>query len=317
VKDLVSIIIPNFNKSDYLEETLLSVLSQSYKNIEIIIVDDGSKDNSINIIKSLAEANKRIQLIQRERKPKGGSTCRNIGIGNAKGKYVFFLDSDDLITATCIEKRIEFIEQKNCDFAVFNTGTFLKAIGDSNLSWKVPKGDYLKMFLSHDLPWNISSVLWKKSALNSLNGFLENFERLQDVELHTRALISNLKYIISDDEMDFFYRIDPERSIANPEKGLINKLKGVAEYVAFFNTELNENKKHLKGTAINAFKDVLYFYDGKDIPNRIVNVLLARIFGSNNSKEKMVLSIYKFLFNNGFYKIKGFNFLFKKVFIYI
>jgi glycosyltransferase involved in cell wall biosynthesis len=314
----VSIVIPNFNKGEWISETLESILDQSYSRIEVVIVDDGSTDNSLEVIGRFCNRYENFKLIERERKPKGGSTCRNIGLEVSKGDYILFLDSDDLITPECIENRVLYIVNNKVDFAVFNTGTFYKVIGDSSLRWIVPKGNHLEMFLSHDLPWNISSVLWKKVALDSLNGFNEDFVRLQDVELHTRALIAKLNYKVAENKaQDFYYRINPNRYLDDQEILLINKLKGINKYISYFENNLIENRKYLKGTAISVYKDVLYFYNGKTIDNRIINTILARNFKSNTKLENLVLAIYRRMFSLGFSKIKGFNFLFKKAFIYI
>ena len=86
-----SIIIPNYNKEEYVRDTLDSVFNQTYKNIEVIVVDDGSTDNSINIINEY-----NVKLLHTNRKRAGGA--RNIGIDNASGDYIIFLDSDDYFT---------------------------------------------------------------------------------------------------------------------------------------------------------------------------------------------------------------------------
>ena len=93
--DLVSIIIPVYKVEEYLEKCIESVTSQSYTNLEIILVDDGSPDNSGKICDSFAEKDKRIKVIHKEN---GGlSDARNVGIRMSTGKYLVLLDSDDWI----------------------------------------------------------------------------------------------------------------------------------------------------------------------------------------------------------------------------
>ena len=94
---LVSIVIPLYNRAELIAETLQSVLMQFYQNWECIVVDDGSTDNSFQVIKSLFEKDNRIKVYERNREPKGASTCRNIGIEKSNGEYIIFLDSDDLL----------------------------------------------------------------------------------------------------------------------------------------------------------------------------------------------------------------------------
>ena len=90
---LVSIIVPVYNAEKYIKNCVLSILNQDYKNIELILVNDGSKDNSYNICKQLAEKDNRIRLFNKENG--GTSSARNYGLDNAKGEYVCFIDSDD------------------------------------------------------------------------------------------------------------------------------------------------------------------------------------------------------------------------------
>lgn len=90
-KNRFSIIIPNYNKEEYVRETLESIFNQTYKNFEVIVVDDGSTDKSIEIIKEFD-----IKLFHTNRKRAGGA--RNVGIDNATGDYIIFLDSDDYFT---------------------------------------------------------------------------------------------------------------------------------------------------------------------------------------------------------------------------
>ena len=86
-----SIIIPNYNKEEYVEETLDSIFNQTYKNFEVIVIDDASSDNSIEKIK-----NYDVKLFHTNRKMAGGA--RNVGLDNATGDYILFLDSDDYFT---------------------------------------------------------------------------------------------------------------------------------------------------------------------------------------------------------------------------
>lgn len=112
----VSVIIPVYNVEKYLEECIESVLKQTYKNLEIILVDDGSKDNSGNICDEYAKKDERIKVIH---KTNGGlSDARNAGIDIAKGEYITFLDSDDFIEEDMYEFLVKNIEKANADISV-------------------------------------------------------------------------------------------------------------------------------------------------------------------------------------------------------
>jgi teichuronic acid biosynthesis glycosyltransferase TuaG len=111
-KDLVSIITPSYNSARFVQDTLNSVLNQSYQNWEMIIVDDVSSDDSIEVIKKFTEKDNRIKLIQLENNS-GAAVARNKAIEMAKGKYIAFLDSDDLWKPEKLEKQIQFMKDNN------------------------------------------------------------------------------------------------------------------------------------------------------------------------------------------------------------
>ena len=111
----VSIIIPVFNVENYLERCLKSVIAQTFKDIEIIIINDGSIDKSLEICKKFAESDKRIILINQ--KNSGVSAARNTGIDIATGKYLSFVDSDDFITPDMIEFLLTNLEEHDADIS--------------------------------------------------------------------------------------------------------------------------------------------------------------------------------------------------------
>ena len=113
--NLISIITPLYNSERYIEETIKSLLSQTYKNWQMIIVDDCSDDNGIEIVKRYQEKDNRIKLIKLE-KNGGGAVARNRAIEEAEGKYIAFLDSDDLWHPEKLEKQIKFMEENNYNF---------------------------------------------------------------------------------------------------------------------------------------------------------------------------------------------------------
>lgn len=105
---LISIIIPSYNTSDYIAEMLACVNKQTYKNIEVIVVDDGSTDNTVEIVKKCIWVDKLIQL-----RHKGVSTARNVGIEQATGEKIFFWDSDDSMEPTTVEECVDFAKKHN------------------------------------------------------------------------------------------------------------------------------------------------------------------------------------------------------------
>jgi len=116
LSNLVSIIMPSYNSENFIAQTIESVLAQTYKNWELIISDDCSRDSSIEIIESYAKEDIRIHLITLE-KNSGPAIARNIAIEKAQGKYIAFLDSDDIWISNKLEKQINFMENKQISFS--------------------------------------------------------------------------------------------------------------------------------------------------------------------------------------------------------
>jgi len=121
----ISIIIPNYNRENLVAETLDSIISQTHQNWECLIVDDGSTDRSVEVIRKYAEKDPRFILIERpSTKLKGANSCRNIGLKKAKGDYIIFFDSDDLMMPHHIQAKLQFMLEGDLDYAVFKSKNF-------------------------------------------------------------------------------------------------------------------------------------------------------------------------------------------------
>ena len=113
----ISVIVPVYNCEDYLEESIKSILNQSFKDIEIICVDDGSSDNSLNILKDLACEDSRLKVFSQENQ--GSSSVRNFGLKNASGDYLYFFDADDFLVEYALEEAYSNAINNGSDIVVF------------------------------------------------------------------------------------------------------------------------------------------------------------------------------------------------------
>lgn len=188
----VSIIIPCFNNADLITQTLDSVKNQTYTDLECVIVDDGSTDNSLYVISEYASRDARFKNYPRPKfLQKGANSCRNFGAEQGKGDLYIFLDADDLLSENCLEKRLLSYEDE--DLVVFSTANFHCDIADSspffpNLVLNLYPVQYRNMFLNYNIPWHVSSGLWKREFFLKIEGFDVTILRFQDVDLHVRAL---------------------------------------------------------------------------------------------------------------------------------
>lgn len=116
---LVSIIMPAYNAEKYIEESIESICKQTYFNWELLIIDDNSNDNTLQIVNKYSKEDKRIKIIKQETN-KGVAQARNVAIKESSGKYIAFLDSDDLWEKQKLEKQIKFMENKKINFSFTN-----------------------------------------------------------------------------------------------------------------------------------------------------------------------------------------------------
>ena len=116
---LVSVIMPVYNAEKYLPESIGSVIAQSYQNWELLIVDDGSKDDSVSIVESYAKKDWRVHLIRNESDVHGPGAARNCGMEQIRGKYTYFLDADDWIDRELLQDAVTLAEKNGADIVPF------------------------------------------------------------------------------------------------------------------------------------------------------------------------------------------------------
>ncbi len=210
-KKLVTVIIPCYNIEDYVKKCIDSILFQSYKNLEIIIVDDGSTDNTSKIIDSYDD--KRIRIIHQENA--GLSGARNTGIENAKGEYICFIDGDDFIHENYVKKMMNIAEAENADvvacgfFGVDKNGNVKK----NNIvnSQMVMSGleamvDYLNTRnIGYSMAWNklYKTSLFKENKITYPYGRLH-----EDEHVIYKLYYFSQKIVVIPDHLYFYIKRD-------------------------------------------------------------------------------------------------------------
>ena len=171
-KDLISVIIPVYNVEKYLIRCVDSVVNQTYKNLEIILVNDGSTDSSGILCDKLAKNDARIKVIHKEN---GGlSDARNIGQQESKGVYIIFVDSDDYVHVDMINSLYEQITNENADVSMCGVmNVYLNSqnpqCADTELYFTCEKKEFLKEYLIGErIPGSICNKLLKRSVANKL-----------------------------------------------------------------------------------------------------------------------------------------------------
>ena len=226
----VSIVIPVYNVEKYIRQCLESVINQTLKDIEIIIVNDGTKDSSMKIAEEYLP-DKRIKIINKEN---GGlSSARNAGMREAQGKYICFIDSDDFIDSSMMEELYNKIEKTNSD--VVESGILLydnkthKVEERKNKKYNfVEKGSYLWGKYTTEV-WN---KIYKKEFLLKNNIFFEE-GMIHEDDLFTIRILFSTNKICHIQKSFYYYRINREESImtnVNLEKRL-KALQRIAEKI--------------------------------------------------------------------------------------
>ena len=161
---LVSIIIPYYKKKNYIKKTINSILRQTYKKFEVIIINDEPGELSKNILSFLQKKDSRIKIIN-NKKNIGAGKSRNKGIKIAKGKYIAFIDSDDLWKKNKLIKQIEFMHKKNIEishtsYEIIDNNSVIKGTRQAKIM------NYKKLIKSCDI--GLSTVILKKSLIENL-----------------------------------------------------------------------------------------------------------------------------------------------------
>lgn len=179
--ELVSVVIPVYNAEKYLEETLASIFAQTYPHIEIIAVDDGSKDRSIQILEQYPD---KVRIVRQPNK--GAATARNRGVQEARGKWIAFLDSDDLWTPDKIQRQLDVCGH----YAWSHTNSvFMGGVNDgrrdSDFTAK-HQGQVLEQLICSNFI-GTSTLMILRQAFLDVGGFDESLRSIQDWELWIRT----------------------------------------------------------------------------------------------------------------------------------
>jgi Glycosyltransferases involved in cell wall biogenesis len=183
MKELISVIVPIYNSARYLRDCAASVLEQTYTYFELLLIDDGSEDNSREICKELCVQDERIRLVCREHK--GVSAARNAGIEEAQGKYVFFLDSDDIIHPQLLEALHGLMEKEG---AAIGTERRYRA-GEEGFErpreWKEEDISALEnMYLKNEEALECRTFASSKTALSGIGGKMVQKSAVGEVRFH-------------------------------------------------------------------------------------------------------------------------------------
>lgn len=282
---LFSVIIPVYNKANYIEETLKSVLEQRFTDYEIIIIDDGSTDSSLEIINHFSDD----RICIYAQKNKGVAAARNFGIEKSKGKLIAFLDADDYWFPNHLEEIVKLYHDfPNCGiycnlYRIKTTNKHFQDISFRGISSKY-RG-IIKNYFYSNKPFRISwtsSLAITKEILKEFNGFNENVTNGQDIELWTKI---GIKYsVVVSNKITAIYNFNTTSSLT---KQNINSMK-----LMNFSQFEEEEKKNIY---LKEFLDLHRFFYAIQFKSE-GNIEKANLFYKNIDKKNIGLT-NQLLFN--------------------
>lgn len=261
---MFSVVIPLYNKELSIQNTIQSVLEQTYQEFEIIVIDDGSTDNSAKQVKEISDS--RIKLVQQ--KNQGVSAARNRGIKESRFEWIALLDGDDLWEPNHLEEITkmmrEFPEDKVyvTSFKYSDNRSFFKH-QRNNPIFKIE--NYFKEALSEPLIWT-SIIVFHKSCFYAVGGFNERLSRGEDLDLWAR--LSKKYNIIKSSEVTAIYRIEAENRACEA-----------------YNLNIHKSSVYYYDLHKNLTKDEFNYYT-----NRIIKTLRTLLY---NKDVKSFLKLYR------------------------
>lgn len=317
----ISIVIPVYNVEKYLQECVDSIVKQSYKNIEIILVDDGSKDNSPKLCDELAKTDDRIKVIHKEN---GGlSSARNAGMKVITGDYFVFLDSDDYWTDLDFLKKI--VNDKlimNPDIIIFGYSKDKKLLEEytrnkdleNQINCDTKKETFRQLILNDKLHSSACNKLFSSNLLNENTFFIEGICS-EDIDWIARMIILANKIMYYDDYI-YFYR-ENENSITHSitRKNIIDLVGQIKRVVAYSEKIKNEDyyEWYMNYCAYQyiTFLNNVVTIDKKEDISGVVEEMKSYTYLLNYHNNKKVDLVYKF------YKLLGYKGILKVLKIFL
>ena len=294
---LISIIIPTYNRANFIGETLDSVLAQTYTNWECIVVDDGSTDNSLNIIQQYCDKDNRFEVFYRSNnRIKGASSCRNIGLENSKGEFIQFLDSDDCLAPNKLEIQLKKIYNEPAAIAICKWGVFSNDIDKTIIKRDLA---YYKDFSSsrdlfdvlgiYNLYIPIHSFLVSRKLIKKSGKWNESLTINDDGEFFSRILLNTKEIKYCKNTMVYYRKNKGESLSSYSDKGKLRNLISSWKIIdknlkPFFlkkkNLYVRHSKRRIFGQLKNKhpyfiFKNLLFFFDS--IKNHSIKTIKKKL----------------------------------------
>lgn len=290
----VSVIIPVYNTEKYVKEAVDSILNQTLKEIEVILINDGSTDNSLGIIQQSAEKDSRVCVYSEPNQ--GQATARNLGLSKASGAYVYFMDSDDILDKDCLELSYKKCEKERLDFVFFDAESF-SSDGDFKIGYTYRRCNKLEDRIYNGL--EITNILLDIDGFR-VAPWLQLIRRqyLLDIDLkyekttHEDELFTNLLFIRAErvgciNRVFFNRRLRSASVVTTPFSAKnLNAYLFIIDQLNAYDKQLNDEKFH------------------KTIERIVVHILNGAMYKTRELDKKYRILLLKRLFPNYVFKVR-------------
>ncbi|WP_086718107.1 glycosyltransferase family 2 protein, partial [Bacillus paranthracis] len=250
-QEKISVIVPMYNVEEYIEQTIQSLLNQTYPNIEIILINDASTDKTGSIASSYAQENKNVRFFQQDLN-KGVSAARNIGLKLATGSYITFVDSDDLLPNRAIETMYIISQENEADLVIGSMQNF----SDINNILQDTEDSIIKKVSIEENPEIISNVfIWGKLYTKELLQKIQFAEDIQYIEDHPFAIQTFLSAtkIVTTSSIIYNYRVRQSQNLSLTQSAFTNPVTRLPHIFNAFDTIRNYFKKSKYGLEHKSF----------------------------------------------------------------
>lgn len=304
---LVSVIIPTYNRSELLREAIQSTIAQTYRPIECIVVDDGSSDNTKEVVDGLIiKNNQNFKLIYIHQQNAGSQVARNTGTMASTGEYIQYLDSDDLLYPEKIEKQVSFLNMHtDCDgvWSSWRMGTPEKNVYIGSIA----REDLLTQFLSEHCIHTLAFLLRRK-LVEKIGPWDVDIKRNQEIDFQVRGLLAGANYQYQS-QIGGLWRIHEGDRIANTtgtkdflqfykkweilltEKGLFNEQIKRNFSIIYFWRAINKSRENQE--ALVLFEEAIRLNPRIDIVQTWKMRTLKRLIGERNTLKLWLLIFNK------------------------
>jgi len=303
----ISIVIPVYNVEKYLRECLNSVINQTLQDIEIICIDDGSTDSSLQILQEYAQNDSRINIIKNYNQ--GVAISRNIGINEAKGEYICFIDSDDYYPSSDV---LEILYKNAKEQNVFICGGELAEFNNDDYKLKqefskeqrgflFEKNELIR-YIDYQFDYGFYRFIYNSEFIKTNNIYFPNYKRFEDPPFMVKAMILAEKFYAVH-KIVYAYRTK-YKTVNWTEKAIIDSLKGIMDDFVFakqYNLTLLKEYSYARlESHLKKFKNkkyislyfmlIKYFFSVSYVRNmwikKIIKNLIKNLFSITNSNNK-------------------------------